>query len=273
MKQIDVEELKKIQVAILDYFDVFCKKNSIHYWIDYGTLLGAVRHKGFIPWDDDVDIAMLRKDYEKAAQIFNKQEGSRYVFQTPSNYKDTCYPFGKLIDTSTTLYEYGESGIETGVYIDVFVYDNSPEDEKKVKKTFKKRDFLGRLRRLQLPMRKEVKGVKRLAYKVGASVLEPISRGVVNRALDRNARQFENQETKNVSTFTDPYDPTYFCVEKSIFQDLIEVEFEGKWYPAPRKYDYWLRVLYGNYMELPPIEKRVHQHSFEAFYKDLTESL
>ena len=110
MKRIDVEELKKIQVGILDYFDAFCKKNSIHYWLDYGTLLGAIRHKGFIPWDDDVDITMLREDYEKAAQIFNKQGCSRYVFQTPSNFKDACYPFGKLIDTSTILYEYGETG-------------------------------------------------------------------------------------------------------------------------------------------------------------------
>ena len=117
-------------------------------------------------------------------------------------------------------------------------------------------------------MRKDLKGAKRLAYKVGAAMLKPISRGAVNRALDRNARQFENKETKNVSTFIDPYDPTYFCVEKTIFQDFIEVKFEGKWYPAPQKYDYWLRVLYGNYMELPPIEKRVNQHSFEAFYKD-----
>ena len=268
MKQIDVEELKKLQVGILDCFDAFCKKNSINYWIDYGTLLGAIRHKGFIPWDDDVDITMLRKDYEKAAQIFNIQEGGRYVFQTPSNDKDTCYPFGKLIDTSTILYEYGEAGIKTGVYMDVFVYDNSPDDEKTVRRIFKKRDFLGRIRRLQLPMRKEVAGTKRIAYKIGAAVLKPISRGVINRALDRNARQFENRETENVSTFADPYDPTYFCVEKSIFQDLIEVEFEGKLYPAPRKYDYWLGVLYGNYMELPPVEKRVHQHSFEAFYKD-----
>ena len=117
-------------------------------------------------------------------------------------------------------------------------------------------------------MRKDLKGVKRIAYKIGAAALKPVSMGVINRALDRNARQFENRETKNVSTFTDHYDPTYFCVEKAIFQDLIEVEFEGKWYPAPRKYDYWLGVLYGNYMELPPVEKRVHQHSFEAFYKD-----
>jgi len=268
MKQIDVDELKRLQLEILDCFDAFCKKNDIHYWLDYGTLLGAIRHKGFIPWDDDVDIAMLREDYERAAMLFNSQSENRYTFQTPSNFKGTCYPFGKLIDTSTVLYEYGESGIETGVYIDVFVYDNSPDNKEMAERIFKKRDFLGRVRRLQLPMRDEIRGMKRFAYKIGSFLLKPVSRGVINRALDRNARTYEKTETKNVSTFTDPYDPTYFCVDKSIFQDLIEVEFEGKQYPAPRKYDYWLGVLYGNYMELPPVEKRVHQHSFEAFYKE-----
>ena len=116
MRPINVEELKKLQIEILDNFDVFCKKNNIRYWIDYGTLLGAIRHKGFIPWDDDVDIAMLREDYEKAAAIFNSQSNDRYIFQTPSNEKKTCYPFGKLIDTATVLYEYGETGVETGVY-------------------------------------------------------------------------------------------------------------------------------------------------------------
>lgn len=268
MKQIEREELKKLQVKILDCFDAFCKKNNYKYWLDYGTLLGAIRHKGFIPWDDDVDIAMLREDYERAAKTFNSQTDGRYVFQTPSNDKETCYPFGKLIDTSSVLYEYGETGIETGVYIDVFVYDNSPNNEKIVKRIFWKRDFLGRIRRLQLPMRKEISGMKRFAYKIGSFVLNPMSRGIINRALDRNARQCEKLETKNVSAFTDPYDPTYFCVEKSIFQDLIEVEFEGKMYPAPRQYSYWLGVLYGDYMKLPPIDRRVHQHSFEAFYKE-----
>ena len=268
MKRIDTEELKKLQVDILDSFDAFCKKNSINYWLDYGTLLGAIRHKGFIPWDDDIDIAMLRKDYEKAAERFNEQSDGRYHFQTPSNDRATCYPFGKLTDTSTVLFEYGETGIETGVYIDVFVYDNSPEDTKATAGIFKMRDTLGRIRRLQLPMRKELGGMKRLAYQMGSAVLKLVPRGTVNRALDRNARRFEKTDTKKVSSFADPYDPTYFCVEKSVFQDLIEVEFEGKRYPAPRKYDYWLSVLYGNYMELPPIEKRVSQHSFEAFYKD-----
>ena len=99
-------------------------------------------------------------------------------------------------------------------------------------------------------------------------ILKPISRGYINRALDKNARRYEKVDTENVSTFSDPYDNTYFCEKREIFEDLIQVEFENKYYPAPRKYDYWLRTLYGNYMELPPKENRVGHHTFEAYYDE-----
>lgn len=268
MKQINDSELKKIQVDILNYFDAFCKKNDICYWIDYGTLLGAVRHKGFIPWDDDIDIAMLRDDYEKAAELFNLQSQGLYLFQTPTNDKTFCYPFGKIINTKTILYEYGKAGIKTGVYIDVFVYDNSPNNVKDREQLFKRRDLLGHIRRLQLPLRKELNGLKKLIYILGGFFLRPFPRNFINRVLDWNARKYEKVKTQNVSAFTDPYDPIYFAVSKTIFQNLTELEFEGKKYPAPQNYDYWLTVLYGEYMELPPVEKRIHQHTFEAYYKE-----
>lgn len=268
MREIDSSELKKLQIGILDCFDRFCGKNGIRYWLDYGTLLGAVRHKGYIPWDDDIDIAMLREDYEKAAALFNSQADGACIFQTPSNDKNSRYPFGKVIDTRTVLYEYGEAGIETGVYIDVFVYDNAPDDPEKAKRVFRRRDFLGRVRRLQLPMRKGVRGAKKVLYQVGSAILRPVPGSAVNRALDQNARKYEKISAAKVSPFVDPYDATRFSAEKSLFQDLIPVEFEGKMYPAPRDYDHWLTTLYGNYMELPPAEERVCHHSFKAYYKD-----
>ncbi|MBR5974606.1 MAG: LicD family protein [Clostridiales bacterium] len=268
MRTIDTEELKKLQVEMLDYFDAFCRRNNLHYWLDYGTLLGAVRHKGYIPWDDDLDVTMLRDDYEKAAKIFNAQSDGRYLFQTPVNDKKGRYPFGKLLDTTTVLYEYGEAGIKSHVYIDVFVYDNAPEEKEKRAKAFKKRDFLGRVRRLQLPLREDVRGAKKLAYQIGGLLMKPVPKSKINRSLDKNAKRYRNLPAKSVCTFVDPYDNTYFCVPKSTFEHFCEVEFEGKKYPGPENYDFWLTTLYGDYMQLPPEDKRTSTHKFEAYYTE-----
>lgn len=267
MREINSEELKRIQLELLDYFDSFCKENNLNYWLDYGSLLGAIRHKGYIPWDDDLDIAMLREDYEKAASLFNNQRNQRFIFQTPSNDHNTQYPFGKLIDTTTVLFEYGKNGIQTGVYVDVFVYDNSPDSIKSRNRLFKYRDLFGRIRRLQLPMREGIGRYKQILYLVGSKVMNCFSKGFINRLIDKNAKRYESIDTNYVSSFSDPYDSTYFCVNKSLFQNFINVEFEGKYYPAPHQYDYWLRVLYGDYMILPPKDKRFPQHSFVAYFK------
>lgn len=265
MKKINIQELKIIQIEILNNFDSFCKANGINYWLDFGTLLGAVRHRGFIPWDDDVDIAMLRDDYERAAALFNRMSDGRYIFQTPTTDKTMCYPFGKLLDTQTVLYEYGKSGIKTCVYVDVFVYDNSPNDQVIVKKMLKKRDFLGRLRRLKLPMRKDISLFKKILYLIGHILLLPFSMNTINRALDKNARQYTASLTTNVSNFVNPYDSD-LTVVKSLFQNLTDVEFEGKLYPAPKDYDVWLTKLYGNYMQLPPVDQRGGHHVIDAYF-------
>jgi lipopolysaccharide cholinephosphotransferase len=116
-------------------------------------------------------------------------------------------------------------------------------------------------------MKKNIGIYKRIAYCVGSALMKLVPRSVINKALDKNARKYEHMNTGLVSPFVDPYDITCFRVDKTLFQDLIEIEFEGRKYPTPRNYDHWLRVLYGDYMELPPMEKRVHQHTFTAFYK------
>ena len=108
MKQIGVEELKRLQLDILSYFDEFCKNNSIRYWIDYGTLLGAIRHKGFIPWDDDIDITMLRNDYNRAAELFNKQKLNYITFYLKYLFKKTNNVIYNIIGV---LPEYQKTGL------------------------------------------------------------------------------------------------------------------------------------------------------------------
>ena len=106
MNEIKLDELKKIQLDILVFIDDFCEKNNINYWIDCGTLLGAVRHKGYIPWDDDIDIGMLREDYDKFMKIFNNCcNNSKYKFISYETDKNWPFPFGKVLDITTVLYE------------------------------------------------------------------------------------------------------------------------------------------------------------------------
>ena len=118
MKPIDVYELKRIQLEILDNVMKFCDENDINCWLNGGTLLGAIRHKGYIPWDDDIDLGMLRKDYEKFRQLFNVNN-TRYKLVCFDDDTEFLYPFGKVIDTSTILYEPDENGIKLAVNIDI----------------------------------------------------------------------------------------------------------------------------------------------------------
>lgn len=133
MEQLKLNEVKEIQLNILKAVDCFCRENGIRYWLDYGTLIGAVRHKGFIPWDDDIDIGMLRKDYEVFIKIFNKSS-KRYRFVCIENEPLCWHLFGKVMDTETVLWESPWMGIPRFcVNIDIFPYDNVPDSNWQLK--------------------------------------------------------------------------------------------------------------------------------------------
>ena len=119
----------------------FCRENNINYWLDSGTLLGAIRHGGYIPWDDDIDIGMLRPDYDRFLAMFNKFNKQYQVFSVENDI-NFPYPFGKVLDTHTVLYEPNEQGVKLSINIDIFVYDNAPEDDKLVEQMYRKRDFI-----------------------------------------------------------------------------------------------------------------------------------
>ena len=104
MHELSLDELRKIQIEILDVVSKFCDDHEINYWLDGGTLIGAVRHKGYIPWDDDIDLGMLRPDYDKFMRLFN-EHNTRYKFHCIENDPKFYVPFGKVLDTETILYE------------------------------------------------------------------------------------------------------------------------------------------------------------------------
>lgn len=267
MKKIEKDELHKIQIGILDFFAEFCDNHALSYWIDYGTLLGAIRHGGYIPWDDDVDVSMLREDYDIFMEYFNRESTGRYRFLCPEKNKDYYYPFGKIIDTETVLYEMGEDGLKIGVYIDVFVVDHAPDNDEKLREIFRIRDFYGRLRRYQLPLEKTKISVKRMVVLSIQAILKFVPRQYFVLKIISNARKYTNAETKRVCDMTDPYDKIHWVVSRELFENFCEVEFEGRKYHAPEKYDKWLKIQYGDYMKLPSKEEQAAaQHDIEAYY-------
>lgn len=268
MKEMTVEEMRQTQIAILDHIDDLCRKNGINYWIDYGTLIGAVRHKGYIPWDDDIDISMFRADYDRFVDICRNTDESRYFLSCVEKDESCMYPFGKMIDRYTELYELGEKGIRTGVYIDIFTVDGAPKEKKIQRKAFRRLDLYGRLRKYQLPMGKAPLSLKRVGVLFAREVIKLLPRQYFTRKIVENARKYANPDSEYVCQLTDPYSYGHWVVERKVFSELTVLPFEGKKYPAPKAYDEWLKLQYGNYMEIPPAEKQVG-HDVRAYYIDL----
>ena len=264
MRRLNAEEVKKIQLEILDVVASFCEENNINYWLDSGTLLGAIRHKGYIPWDDDIDLGMLRKDYDRFAELFNKTN-ERYRFVDIENTPDFYVAFGKIIDTKTVLYEPDQNGDKLAVNIDLFVYDNVPDDDHLLKKMYDKRDRLVFLsifsRRNQITKYDSIsrKTIKRILH----LSLCWVSSEKCLRKIVRNSRLFSDDNSARIGNLRSTV--TRLAVDKKCFSSFEQKQFEGKDYSVLIGYDEYLKQLFGDYMQLPPEEERVTHHQYEAY--------
>ncbi len=264
MKRIYGEELQKIQLEILDVVVAFCEENNISYWLDSGTLLGAIRHKGYIPWDDDIDIGMLRPDYDRFLSTFNSAFENYKVYSIENN-PDFYYAHAKVLDLNTTLYEPDRNGNKLSINIDVFVYDNVP-DAKTANWLYKKRDIYRLCHMLHtLNFKPKASILVRSGCALIKYLIKPFPKNFFIKKLSKNSKCYWCKETQYIGNFT-AY--SKIICDKKVFSDFTTAEFEGKQYRVPIGYDEWLRCFYGDYMQLPPIEKRVSHHQFEAYITD-----
>lgn len=265
MRRIELDEMKQIQMQILDRVDAFCKEHNINYWLDCGTLLGAVRHKGYIPWDDDIDIGMLRPDYDKFMESFNNENDIYKAYSVENNPK-FLYPFIKILDTRTVLYEPDEKGVKSCVNIDLFVYDNAPDNGKLLKKQYKTRDKYQRLHniRTRVYMSKSNK-LKHFAKIMLYPFLLVFPKNYFVKKIVANSKKYASISTKHIGNFTS-ISKAFF--EKKLVSSFVSLEFEDKRYEAPIGYDSWLKTFYGDYMKLPPEGKRVPHHQFKAYFEE-----
>ena len=267
MQEIKESELREIQMDMASFVDEICRKHNLEYSLGGGTLLGAIRHGGYIPWDDDIDLGMLRPDYDRFMATFNGYN-PRYRFSSAENDPESFTHFGKVFDTSTILYEPDEKGTRLSVYVDIFPMDNAPLNVDEQKKILRRRDIytvcnLGRKLPVFLkPTRGGVFHV--LAVYAFRAVLRVFPRHWFVRKLVENARSCKD-DTGLVGDFTGLRNAVY---PAEYLRTVTAGEFEGKSYNLPAGWDGWLKALYGDYMTLPPETERVSTHKFKAYWKD-----
>lgn len=260
MKSINLDELRSIQLDLLQKTTDFCEKNGLRYFLCGGTLIGAVRHKGFIPWDDDIDIAMPRADYDRFIRSFNDPDNYYQVVNLDLN-SDYAYSFAKVFDNRTVLKELHYPGDTFGVYIDVF-----PADGVRNKTQIRKIMILHKMLNTKRANYYNRTIFKKIINTLGKLLLLPFSAHQIATWMDKEARRYALFSLPSAGVIANPLGLGE-KVDKSVFNSDVYQEFEGRQYRVPVGYDIWLRSIYGDYMQLPPEKHRVSHHTFEAWWK------
>ena len=265
MRKIGTDEVKQIELDLLIRLDEICKKNNLRYYLCGGTLLGAVRHKGFIPWDDDIDVLMPRDDFQKLLEL--PDEKNDEVKKISWKNGESIYPFIKLVNTKTAIKEkYLDKEVLTSVWIDIFPLDGMPDSDRKIKKKFRRIKFY---KTLLLTAYSEI-GTGATWYSTALKyILIPICRRLNTVKLCDKLNRISSEYDINTSPYVGGFLWGYGPQEKmpKSFLEPCEVTFEGKKFRAPSCWDYYLKSLYGDYMKLPPEEKR-KGHQFDVWWKE-----
>ena len=262
-KKLDIDEIKEVELGVMDYIHNICKEKGINYSLAYGSLLGAVRHKGFIPWDDDLDIALKRDEYDKLYQAILEDNNSIYKVVSWENDSRYPYPFYRVYD-SRTVYEnnYIQNDIELGICVDVFPFD----DYKDVNKEITKLDMYRRLSVYTLyGIRNKEAGIKNIVRYLMLVVFRLTRVKTWNKKLNDCSRVPVNSEYIDYLMESKKYSTK---IDAKVLDEVIECKFEDRVYNIPKDYDHILTTIYGeDYMEIPPIEKRIQHDDFVAYIK------
>ena len=268
MKPISLKEMQQIELDLLKEFDKLCKRENLRYYIDGGTLLGAMCYEGFIPWDDDIDLKMPRPDYNKLAS-FGEFLPSHISLVVPS--KEKCeYTMTKLFDNRTVLIE-KHHGVEkkTGVYIDILPMDGHPENDEKHYRVLQKYNSLFHNSLYKYKSLKESSSfITRLSAIIYSVVYTPWK---LLCKLTSTAEKYKYDQSQNVGLLIEgEYKKERF--ERQQLDNCVYLPFENMLVPAPAEYEKHLQQFYGNhinrkehYHNLPYIESR---HDYEVYWKE-----
>ena len=261
MKELTLEDCKKIQLDILKHFDSFCRQQGLKYSIGEGSLIGAMRHKGFIPWDDDIDILMVREEFEKFCSLYKNTKYPLLSNITTENWFDG---YVSLIDPTTEVYSIDGQKWNRGVWVTILPIDNYPN---------------GKMESLlfahQLCFWYKLCNIKK-SHALGGTLVTTIFRYFICKcySLKKLSAKFEkcitkykNIQTQKRGSLTCAWHKPWVC-SFSAFEKYLEVQFEDISVMVFAGYDEYLRCQYGNWTQLPPIEQQVCKHTYIAYLKD-----
>lgn len=251
------QELKKLQAVELELlleFDRICRKNNIIYSIDGGTLLGAIRHGGFIPWDDDADVIMNRDEYEKFLAVVDFElDTNRFYFQDLNRTKGYRWGYGKLRRAGTEFVRQNQEYMpyEQGIFLDVFVCDNVP-DNYIARALVNWHSFLYRKVFYSPVGVHNSSGLSKIIYRI----LSKIPEESIKKSYRRYVEHRNRKQTGYTKCLTFPACNHTYGYKREWYEDTVEMDFAGVKLMGCRNYSEYLTFLYGDYMKLPPEEKR-----------------
>lgn len=247
MELLSADEVKRREVEILNHIVAVCEKHGLRYYLSYGTLLGAIRHKGFIPWDDDIDISMPRADYERLIGVMLAHPDKRFVALTPKA-KGYPYHFAKVVDLSSKIVEEQlDDFAGNALWVDIFPLDGVDTDAPTLQKRLAKYFNSCRASASFKTCPQGNKPWKWRACKlIGTRAFSRLLTWVSRRKPFDGAEYVAHMPTA-----------LRYLFPRRLFDEVVKVEFEGRLYDAPAGYHEYLTILYADYMQLPPADQRV----------------
>lgn len=259
------KKLHRCHLILLAEIKRICEKHNIRYFAIAGTLLGAVRHTGFIPWDDDMDIGMLRSDYERFLTVAEQELDSRMFLQNFTTDEQYALPFTKLMLKGTLFEERSAVGTNAKkcIYVDVFPLDNAPDSEQERAAQDKKTYLLRRLllAKLGYKVYEAHETKKKLVYTALRLLTVFIPRKTLVGAIEKEIKKYNGVPTENIVNIGGAYGYKKEMLKKSWFDTTAELPFEDTSIAAPGAYKEYLTYFYGDYMTPPPENKRGDRHN------------
>ena len=268
MKKVTKQQLRKIQLIelqILKEFDKICQKNNLKYILVGGTLIGAIRHNGFIPWDDDIDVSMPRDDYNKFVEIQKKElDKTKYYFQSIETDAEFGLLFGKM-RRKNSIYSESTCPLDEkkqGIWIDIFPIDKIDDNRILAFFTFQKIFYYKTIIAFKQNYKFASKGVKKIIQ----TIIKILSKLYTLESAKKKYFSTIKQTNKKNSNKVINHGGTYLLKEitdKKYYENITTHKFENETFNIPKDYDEYLTQIYGDYMKLPPKEKQVSNHLVE----------